>query len=170
MHYIKSAATIVAAGVGLSLLAAPMAHAGISVGGDSDWKITVKTSVSNGTPKKGTTINGNVTIDYVAKILGIPLPVTGYIISSFPDAPFAKPVVTGDNCLGSTADYKFGWDSYMGKNAWVVSGSQGFWGSNTLYIKGKAKADAVKSGYFHGGTGTGHTTDANARDLVQVKK
>ncbi|MFT4216382.1 MAG: hypothetical protein QM619_04245 [Micropruina sp.] len=128
------------------------------------------TSVSTNAPKKGASVKGGVTIDYTARILGLPVPVTGYIVSSFPFGPFAKPVVTSDNCLSSSADYGYRWDAHMGKSAWVVSGSQSFWGDNTLYINGKGKTDAVKSGYFHGGTGTGHTTDANARDLIEVKK
>lgn len=36
-----------------------------------------------------------------------------------------------------------------------------------LHIKAKAKSDALNSGYFHGGTGTDHWLDANARDYVK---
>lgn len=158
-----------AATAALCLASAPVAHAGTSIAGNSAFKINVKTSVSDSTPKKGSTMNGNVTIKYTAEVLGIPLPVTGYVFSSFPYAPFAKPKVTSDNCLGN-ANYSHRYNVYLGKKAWIVSGQRSFWGSATLYIKGKAKVDAVSSGYFHGGTGTSHQLDANARDYVKSHK
>lgn len=160
---------IAAATAGLCLVSATVAHAGTSIAGDSNFKISVKTSVSDSTPKKGATMKGNLTIKYTAEILGIPLPATAHIISSFPLGPFAKPKVTSDNCLGA-ANYRNGYDSYLKKNAWIVTGDQKFWGKTTLFVKGKAKVDAVSSGYFHGGTGTGHLLDANARDYVKSHK
>lgn len=160
---------IAAVTAALCLASAPVAHAGVSIVGDSSFKINVKTSISNSKPKKGTTMNGDVTIKFTAQVLGLPLPATGYIISSFPYAPFAKPKVTKDNCLGA-ANYSYRYDAYQGKKAWVVNGKQDFWGSTTLYVKGKAKVAAVSSGYFHGGTGTGHQLDANARDYVKSSK
>ncbi len=153
----------------LGLASAPVAHAGASIAGDSDWRISVKTSVSDGTPAKGATMKGNVTINFTAQVLGIPLPATGHIVSSFPLSPFAKPKVTSDNCLG-TANYSRGYDTYMKKDAWIVSGHQSFWGKTTLKVSGEAKVDTVSSGYFHGGTGTDHSIDANARDYVKTHK
>lgn len=156
-----------AAAAALCLLSAPLAQAGVSIAGDTDWKITVNTSLSDSTPAKGATMKANVTNTYTARIMGVPLPVTGYIISSFPYTPFATPTVTGDNCLG-TATYSYRTDPYMNKKAWVASGDRFFWGTTTLYVKGSAKADTVSTGYFHGGTGAGHWLDANARDYVST--
>ena len=160
---------IAAVTAALCLASAPVAHAGVSIVGDSSFKINVKTSISNSKPKKGTTMNGNVTIKFSAYVLGIPLPVTGYIVSSFPLGPFATPKVTSDNCLGN-AKYSNRLDPYLGKKAWVVSGKKDFWGTTTLKVEAKAKVNAVSSGYFHGGTGTGHQIDANARDYVKSRK
>lgn len=158
---------VAAATAALCLASAPLAHAGVSIAGDSDWKISVKTSVSDSTPAIGAKMKGKVTNEYTARILGVPMPQTAYIISSFPYLPFAKPKVTSDNCL-DTARYRFRYDAYMKKNAWTANGEKFFWGNTTLYVKGKAKADTDNSGYFHGGTGTGHWLDANARDHVNT--
>lgn len=153
----------------LGLASAPVAHAGISIVGDSDWRITAKTSVSDSTPKKGATMKGNVTINFTAQVLGIPLPATGHIVSSFPKGPFSTPTVTKESGLGG-ASYSYRSDAYLGKKAWVASGQQNFWGSTTLEIRGKSKVRAVSSGYFHGGTGTGHSIDANVSDYVKSHK
>lgn len=163
---------LVKAGVLTSVVAvaAPTAaYAGVSVGGDSNWSITVTTSVSSHYPKVGNTVTGNVNLVYDAHFLGIPLPVTGYYISSFPYLPFARPTLLSANAPLDSTTYSYTWDAYMGKNAWTVRGSKGFWGDATVYVKGSAKVDTAKvSGYFHGGTGTGHSIDANAIDYVGV--
>ena len=84
-------------------------------------------------------------------------------------APFSRPIDLADNSPLSSVTYAYTWDSYMGQNAWTVSGSGSFWGSNTWYINGTAVADTHgATGYFHGGTGTGHDIDANTRDYVSV--
>ena len=141
----------------------------VGVGGDTDWGITATATTSTYYPTYNTNMAGNISVAYSAHFLGIPLPVTAYVVSSFPFMPFSRPVDLADNAPLSSVTYAYTWDSYMGKNAWMVNGSGSFWGSNTWYVNGTAKADTHgATGYFHGGTGTGHSIDANTRNYVSV--
>lgn len=151
------------------LVGAPAAEASVGVGGDTDWGITTTVATSMYYPRLGTTMSGNVANRYSAHFLGLPVPVTGYSISSFASMPFSRPTDLADNVPLASRTYSYTWDSYLGKYAWTVHGSQSFWGSSSLYINGTAKADtAGATGYFHGGSGTGHDIDANARNDVRV--
>jgi hypothetical protein len=141
----------------------------VGVGGDTNWGITTTVTTSTYYPRLGSAMSGNVANKYSAHFLGLPVPVTGYIISSFPYMPFSRPTDLADNVPLASTTYAYTWDSYLGKYAWTVHGSQSFWGSSSLYINGTAKADtAGATGYFHGGSGTGHGSDANARNYVKV--
>jgi hypothetical protein len=168
VRYTK-ATRVIAVALVLTLAVPAVANAGISIGGDSNWGITVETSVSNHYPYMGNTVNGNVKIIYTAHFLGLPIPVTGYYINSFPYLPFARPTVVSANSPLASLTYAYAWDAYMGKYAWTVNGSKGFWGDATVTVNGSGKIDTRASGYFHGGTGTGHSTDENAIDLVSVR-
>ncbi len=151
---------------------APSANASVvsvGIGGDTDWGIKATATTSTNDPKCNANMTGNIKVDYSAHFLGIPIPVDAYIIPSFPYMPFARPVDLADNAPLSSVTYSSTWDAYLGKNAWTVHGSGSFWGSNTWYINGRAKADTQgKTGYFHGGTGTGHSIDANTCNDVSV--
>lgn len=172
MGFRQRSSRVAAIAASLVLVVAPAADASVvsvGVGGDTDWGITTTVTTSTYYPKLGTNMSGNVKNSYSAHFLGIPIPVTGYIISSFPYMPFARPTDLGDNAPLASTTYAYAWDGYMGKYAWTVHGSTDFWGSNTLYVNATAKADtAGQTGYFHGGTGTGHDIDANARNYVKV--
>lgn len=168
MRYTK-ATRVIALALVLTLAVPAVANAGVSIGGDSNWGITVETSVSTHYPSMSQNVNGNLKIIYNAHFLGLPIPVTGYYINSFPYAPFSKPTLLSANAPLASLTYAYAWDSYMGKYAWTVNGSKGFWGDATVYVNGVAKTDTRVSGYFHGGTGTGHTTDENAIDYVSVQ-
>jgi hypothetical protein len=169
MRHKKIALRVIAVASVLTLAAPAAANAGVSVGGDSNWSVTVNTSVSNHYPTLGTNVGGNLKIVYDAHFLGIPLPVTGYYINSFPYMPFAKPTLLSANSALSSTTYAYKWDANRGNYAWMVNGSKGFWGDATVTVNGSGKIDTRGvSGYFHGGTGTGHSTDENAIDLVSV--
>lgn len=160
---------VAAATAALCLVSAPVAHAATDTSSGSGWRVTATTSVSDRTPAVGAAMEGKVTVQYTARTLGITMPVTGYIVSSFPYAPFAKPKVTSENCLES-AGYTRGYDKYLKKDAWLVTGQRTFWDDTTLKVTARATADSVSAGYFHGGTGTDHWLDANARDYVKSHK
>jgi hypothetical protein len=169
MRYTK-ATRVIALALVLTLAVPAVANAGISVGGDTNWGITVETSVSTHYPYLGNTVNGNLKITYNAHFLGLPIPVTGYYINSFPYAPFARPTLLSANSPLASLTYAYAWDSYMGKYAWTVNGSKGFWGDAVVTVNGAGKTDTRgATGYFHGGTGTGHQTDENAIDYVSVR-
>jgi hypothetical protein len=161
-----------AAAAALTLAASPAADASVvsvGVGGDTNWGIKVTATTNTSYPKVGTRLSGNTSIQYDAHFLGIPIPVTGYYISSFPYAPLARPTLVSDNVDLASTTYGYNWDGYMGKYAWTVYGQKGFWGDYTASISGSAVADTHRaSGYFHAGTGSGHASDANARNLVSV--
>lgn len=165
----RKTTSIVALALALTLAVPAVANAGVSIGGDSNWGITVNTSVSTHYPSLGQTVNGNLKIVYTAHFLGLPIPVTGYYINSFPFSPFSRPTLVSANSPLASLTYAYAYDAYMGKYAWTVNGSKGFWGDATVTVNGSAKTDTRVSGYFHGGTGTGHTTDENAVDLVAVQ-
>lgn len=168
MHHARTAVRVFAAASAIALVAPAAANAGVSIGGDSNWGISVYTSVSSHYPTLGNNVNGNLKIVYDAHFLGIPIPVKGYYINSFPYSPFARPTLISSNApLGSTS-YAYKYDAYMGKYAWTVNGSKSFWGDATVNVNGRGKTDSRTSGYFHGGTGTGHSTDENAIDYVKV--
>lgn len=164
-------ASITAATGVLTLFAPYAANASVvsvGVGGDTDWGIKATVSTSTYYPRLNTTMTGNVRTDYSAHFLGLPIPVTGYVVSSFPYMPFARPTDLSDNLAG-TLSFGYSWDGYMGKYAWTATGKSSFWGSNSLYINGVATADTARqTGYYHGGTGTGHDIDANAKNYVKV--
>jgi hypothetical protein len=168
VRYTKAGRVIVVA-LALTLAVPAVANAGISVGGDSNWGITAETSVSTHYPYVGNTVHGNLKVTYNAHFLGLPIPVTGYYINSFPYLPFAKPILVSANSPLASLNYAYAWDAYMGKYAWTGNGSKGFWGDAVVTVNGDGKIDYRSSGYFHGGTGTGHTTDENAIDLVSVQ-
>jgi len=163
------AARVIAVALALTLAVPAVASAGVSIGGDTNWGIRVDTSVSNHYPYLGNTVHGNVKITYTAHFLGLPIPVTGYYINSFPYAPFSRPILVSANSPLASLTYAYAWDAYMGKYAWTVNGSKGFWGDAVVTVNGDGKTDTRVSGYFHGGTGTGHSTDENAIDLVSVR-
>jgi hypothetical protein len=168
VRYSKITLRVVAAAAVLTFVAPTAANAGVSIGGDTNWGVAVYTSVSTHYPKLGNSVNGNLKIVYDAHFLGIPLPVTGYYTNSFPYAPFARPTLISANAPLASTSYAYAWDSYMGKYAWTVHGSKSFWGDSTVTVNGNGKTDTRSSGYFHGGTGTGHSTDENAIDYVSV--
>jgi len=150
-------------------LTAPAYAAPISVGGNSNWTITSQSSVSTNYPALNKTVTASENLVYKARVLGIPLPMTGYYILSFPYAPFAKPTLLSANAPLNSLTYAYGWDPYMGKNAWVVQGKCNFWGNMTVYLKGSAAAVTKgAAGYVHGGTGTGHQLDVNSIDYIKV--
>lgn len=168
MKHFRRSARVAAVAAALGLFA-PSAWAGVSIGGDSNWTVKVTTSVGTNSPKVWTSDTGNVNIFYDAHFLGIPLPVTGYYISSFPYMPFARPTMLSTNSTLGSNTYAYTYDGYTGRYAWMVSGKKSFWGDATVNIKGKATADTPRAeGYFHGGTGTGHATDENALDYIYV--
>lgn len=163
----------VAACVGVLMLGiAPSANASVvtvGVGGDTDWGIRATATTSTNYPRYNTNMKGNIKLDYSAHFLGIPIPVKAYILSSFPYTAFARPVHLADDAPLSSVAYAYTWDAYTGKSAWTVHGSGNFWGSNSWHINGQARADSRgQTGYFHGGTGTGHNIDANTRNYVSV--
>ncbi len=151
-------------------LAAPAHASGISVGGDSNWGITSQSSVSTHYPSLGNSVTATENLVYSAHFLGIPIPVTGHYMLTFPYAPFSRPTLLSANANMNSWTYSYAYDAYMGKSAWVVRGQSDFWGSKTVYLKGAGQTDTRNAtGYVHGGTGTGHSIDVNSIDYVAVR-
>ena len=169
MRKMKAAIRVIAVASVLTLAAPPVANAAVSIGGDSNWGITVTTAVNTHYPHLGNSVNGNVKLAYNARFLGLPIPVTGYYLNSFPYMPFARPTLLSANSPLASNAYAYKWDAHMGKYAWMVNGSRSFWGDATVTVNGVGRTDTRASGYFHGGTGTGHATDVNAIEYMSVR-
>lgn len=149
--------------------ASPANAVSVSVdAGGSSFKVTATATVSSQSVSKGTTVTGTTKNTYSAFALGVPLPVTGYYINSFP-TKLSQPSLYASNGSLASNTYAKKTDAYVGATQWVVNGSNSFWGDQSITITGKAKAATAGSGYFHAGTGTGHSTDANAILKITVK-
>ncbi|WP_028708824.1 hypothetical protein [Propionicicella superfundia] len=163
-----SAFAVIGAG---AIASATPAHAGpVSISGDSNWRVSAQSTVSTHYPRVGNTVTATATMKYNAQFLGLPVPVTGYYTQTFPTKPFATPtLVSVVNADLYRRHYVSSRDTYVGSSAWVVSGQSTFWGSKTVTIKASAKARSKgSSGYVHGGTGRGHSIDANSIDYIKV--
>lgn len=136
--------------------------------GDSDFKVVATAKVSDTSVSRNTAITGTGKITFKAYALGLPMPARGYYINSFP-TKFKQPALTATNGSLKSLTYRKIYVSSLGRTQWVVYGSNNFWGSQTITIKGKARAATKGSGYFHAGTGSSHDTDANAIIRVTVK-
>lgn len=145
------------------------ANAATSIAGDSSYGITAEATVSDTTVYVGQTISAKAKLTYSAYVLGIPLPETGYYINSIP-TDFSQPLLDSANAPLAANYYRKIYDTYsnVARTQWIVSGSEDFWGTNSVTIVGKAKGATTGSHFFHGGTGTGHGTDANAIQRVTV--
>lgn len=145
------------------------AHAKISIGGDSDLRIVAETRVSANSVKKGRAITASATITYSARVLGLPLPATGFYVLSVPLSPFSRPTLLSENAPLESRSFKALYNPYMGKSEWLVRGSSRFWGNMKVHLRASAVSDTRASGYVHGGTGVGHDIDANAAEFVRVR-
>ena len=143
------------------------AETSVSVGGDSNWKVTV----SSTTPTNYTTLNKRLHFSgkyvYDAHVLGVPIPVRGYYLASGPYTPFARPTMISSDAALSSNTFSLQWDSRTGANGWIVSGSKSFWGDATVNISEDATSDTRAAGYVHHGTGSGHATDENAVNYIK---
>jgi hypothetical protein len=164
-------ASAIASVVALGAAVPAQAGTSVSIGGDSNWTVTATATTSANYVTLGTSVTGTSKIVFDAHFLGIPLPVTGYYVNSFPDAPFPRPtLISADAPLSTGTTYQYFYNSYLGKYAWEVRGKDSFWGDKTVNLKGSGKTDARTSGYFLAGTypcGSG-CTNANAIQLVKV--
>jgi hypothetical protein len=145
------------------------ANAAVSIAGDSSFGITAEATVSDTTVYIGQTISAKAKLTYSALLLGIPVPGTGYYVNSIP-TDFAQPLLDSANAPLVVNYYRKMFDSYsnVARTQWIVSGSEDFWGTNSVTIIGTAKGVTAGSHFFHGGTGTGHSTDANAIQRITV--
>ncbi|MCI9887000.1 hypothetical protein JT358_00805 [Micrococcales bacterium 31B] len=155
--------------VALSLASAVPAHAGtsISIGGNTNWGIVTKAITSRDSAPRGTRVSGTADIKYTARVLGLPLPVTGYYVNSFPTT-FQQPRVDSYDAHLSSTTYKQVYDSWQHSTQWMVSGSESFWGGKHVTVKGSAVAGRVGSKFFHAGTGSGHQADTNASRRISI--
>ena len=144
------------------------AAAVVDISGNSDFKVVAKAGVTTQSVSRNAVITGAAKISYEARAVGIPLPAEAYYINAFPTT-FKKPVLSATNGSLNSLTYRKTYDSYLHRTQWLVRGSNQFWGSQTITIKGKARAATEGSGYFHAGTGTGNHLDANAIIRVTVK-
>lgn len=150
------------------------AYAGtsISIGGNSDWKVTATATTNTNSVKQGRYATGTATISFTARILGIPLPNTGYYANSFP-ITFARPSLLSSNGNINSTTYQKMTNQYLGRQQWEVRGSQGFWGDMSVTVKGQARALTVSSGrYFYAGTIScgKNCTNANAIQRLNVTR
>lgn len=145
------------------------AHAGISIGGDSNWGIVAETRVSANSVKKGRAITASTTITYSARVIGLPLPVTGYYVLSVPLSPFSRPTLMAENAPLENRTFRPLHDPYLKKTAWLVRGNTRFWGYKKVHLRARAVSDTRASGYVHGGTEVGHQIDANSTEFVRVR-
>lgn len=156
----------------LALSATPaQAGTSVSIGGDSNWTVTATATTSARYLTLGQSMTGTSNIVFDAHFLGIPLPVTGHYVNSFPYAPFARPTLLSANApLSTGTSYGVFYNSYLGKYSWEARGKDSFWGDKSVTIKGTGKSDSRSSGYFLAGTypcGSG-CTNANAIEYVKV--
>ena len=169
----KQIERIAIATLGLSALAlcVPLssASAAVSIAGDSSYGVTAEATVSDSTVYVGQTISAKAKLTYSAYVLGVPMPETGYYVNSIP-TDFAQPLLYSANAPLAVNYYRKIYDTYsnVARTQWIVSGSEDFWGTDSVTIVGTAQGSTAGSHFFHGGTGTGHGTDANAIQRVTV--
>jgi hypothetical protein len=164
---------VAAVSAAMLALSTTPAYAGtsVSIGGDSNWTVTATATTSATYLTLGQTLSGTSKLVYDAHFLGIPLPVTGHYVNSFPYAPFSRPTLISANApLSTGTTYGYYYNSYLAKYSWEVRGKDGFWGDKSVTLKGSARSDTRTSGYFLAGTypcGSG-CTNANAIQYVKV--
>lgn len=157
-HSIYTAMAVAA--ISFASMAPASAGADVDISGDSNFKITTEAETSHNKVKRSKRVTGKVTISYKARVLGIPLPVTGFFINSFPTI-FKQPRVDSYSGQLSSTTYRKVYDSWQRKTQWLVKGQEDFWGEKVVKVTGSAVGNTKGSGFFHGGTGTGHDIDAN---------
>lgn len=138
-----------------------------SIAGDSDFKIRAVAETSHEKVARTSRVSGSARIKFTARVLGIPMPVTGFYINSFPTI-FKEPRLDAYDAKLATKKYTKIWDSWEGATQWMVKGQENFWGEKTVRIEGSAKGNKKGSGFFHAGTGSGHSIDANASIRVTL--
>lgn len=146
------------------------AHAGVSVsvGGNSVWKVTSTASTSHDTRNVGQLLTGTAKVDFSAKVLGIPLPVTGHYANSFPTTFKQPSLKSASNADLNSRSYSKVRNSYLAQTQWEVRGKSSFWGSKTVKIVGDAKASSKATRYFYSGTISCGSGCTNANSIVRI--
>ena len=136
--------------------------------GDTAFKITAVAKTNTTSVKKKERFHARATVRYKATLLGLPLPLTAAYVNSIP-LHFETPRLDEFDAELSSKKYKVMRDAWLKTDQWIVRGDKGFWGELRVTVKGSAIARGKGSAFFHGGTGTGHSVDANAAIRVTVK-
>ncbi len=159
---------ILALAVTLSAAGPAQAQTSTQISGDSTVKVTATARTNDVSFTKGQRLHARASINYEARILGLPLPLTAAYVNSFP-LHFGKPRLDETNADLRSTTYKVMRDNWLKTDQWMVGGDKGFWGTLSITIKGSALAQSKGQKYFHAGTGTGHAVDANSALRITVK-
>lgn len=152
--------------IGLAVPAA--AGVSIGIGGNSTWKVTSTATTSHDTRAIGQTLTGTAKVAFSAKILGIPLPVTGHYANSFPTT-FSRPSLKSyTNADLTSTSYSQLYNAHLGRTQWEVRGKSSFWGSKTVTVVGDAKAATKATRFFYSGTQSCGSGCTNAHAAVRI--
>ena len=166
-------ALLAAAGLLVAGQAAPaQAAVSVSIGGDTDWKVTATATTDATTLKVGQKMTGTAEITFEARVLGLPLPATGYYANSFPTT-FSKPSLTQGNADVDSLYYSKRRNNFLKTRQWEVRGHKSFWGDMSVTITGEGRAATVGSNrHFYAGTIScgSDCTNANAYTAVNVTR
>jgi len=141
----------------------------VSIGGSSTWKVTATASTSADNVRVGSRLTGTSNVRFEAKVLGIPLPVTGHYANSFPTT-FSRPSLKSADATLNSRTYSQIRNNFLGQAQWEVRGSEGFWGGKTVRITGDAAAATRASSgrFFYAGTISCGSGCTNANAIVRV--